>query len=138
MQGFMAQIDEINAVADRAPGFVWRLQTEDGDATSIRLFDEPRMIVNMSVWESIEALFEYVYRSDHLRVLRTRKDWFDKLEGPHTVLWWIPSGTTPDVTEIPRRLDMLARDGPTPEAFSLRRLFDADGRLIDAPGRKTT
>jgi hypothetical protein len=138
MQSFMAQIDEINAVADRSPGFVWRLQTDDGDATSIRLFDEPRMIVNMSVWESIDALFDYVYRSDHIRVLRSRKEWFEPLEGPSIVLWWLPIGTVPDVTEIPRRLELLATHGSTPEAFSLRELMDSSGNPLAAPKRKAS
>lgn len=136
MRGFRRQLDEINAVADRSPGFVWRLQTDDGDATSIQLFDEPRMIVNMSVWESIESLYDYVYRSEHLRVFRDRKKWFEEMEGPHAVLWWIPAGTTPDVTEITKKLAMVERDGPAPDAFTLRHLFGPDGAPRPLPERK--
>ena len=101
MKGFVDQLDYINAVADRSEGFVWRLQTEDGDATAIRAFDDDRIIVNMSVWESLEALHDYVYRSDHLGPLRDRKKWFTRIEGPSLVLWWIPAGDPPPWSSDP-------------------------------------
>ena len=136
MRSFVEQIDEINAVADDWPGFVWRFESNDGDALSLRLFGNRRTVVNMSVWESVEALFDYVYRSEHLRVFRDRKQWFRPLDGPHAVLWWIPAGTIPAPAEIPRRLQLLERDGPSLEAFSLRHLFTADGQPRPIPGRE--
>ena len=87
---FVAQLDEINALADRSPGFVWRLQTDAGNATDIKVSDDPRLIVNMSVWESLDALTAYVYKSGHLRVLSRRKEWFERLDTPSIALWWIP------------------------------------------------
>lgn len=124
MAGFAARLDEINALADTAEGFVWRLQTEDGNATSIHAFDDPMVLVNMSVWESIEALHAYTYRSDHLELLRGRADWFHKMDGPHLVLWWVPAGHRPSVGEAKERLETLISHGPTPEAFSFAKRFD--------------
>src|SRR5436190_8485690 len=117
---FVALLDPINALADAWPGFVWRLQTEDGDATAIRAFDDDRIIVNMSVWESVEALGEFVYRSGHLEVLRQRRDWFERMTTPSLAMWWIRAGATPTVDEAKRRLDLLERHGPTPEAFTFK------------------
>jgi len=119
---FVAALDEVNAVADAAPGFVWRLQTESGNATDIRPWGED-VIVNMSVWESVEALRAYVYGPDHAAVLRRRRDWFSPLGSAHVVLWWVPRGHRPDLTEARDRLDRLGRDGPGPEAFTLRAPF---------------
>ncbi len=127
MKGFVDQLDYINAVADRSEGFVWRLQTEDGDATAIRAFDDDRIIVNMSVWESLEALHDYVYRSDHLGPLRDRKKWFTRIEGPSLVLWWIPAGHPPSVTEGKERLEHLRVQGPTAYAFSFKKWFPPPG-----------
>lgn len=130
MAGFVEQLDYINSVADRAPGFVWRLQSETGDATSIRVFDDPLIIVNMSVWESVEHLYDYAFRSDHLKPLQNRRSWFGKLDRPHSVLWWIPAGTIPDVKEVCYRLDLLRDLGPTPAAFTFAAMFDADGNRL--------
>src|SRR2546430_8692309 len=87
---FMAALDPVKALADRSPGFVWRLQDEDGNATSIRAFDDDRIIVNMSVWESIEAVRQCVYAGDHLAVMRRRRDWFTRIV-VHMALWWVPA-----------------------------------------------
>lgn len=123
--GFVAQLDAVNAIADSAPGFVWRLQTEDGDATSIRAFDDDRILVNMSVWGSVEALTAFVYRSRHLDVLRRRREWFQPLDRSFLAMWWIPAGTVPTVEEARRRLDLVDRDGPTAEAFTFKVAFPA-------------
>jgi hypothetical protein len=120
LAGFVAQLDAVSAVADGAPGFVWRLQTEDGDATSIRAFDDDRILVNMSVWANVEALGEFVYRSRHIDVLRRRREWFDRMATSYLVLWWIPAGTLPTVDEARRRLDLLDRRGPSPDAFTFK------------------
>src|SRR5262249_31099279 len=96
MEGFRSQLARINAVADASPGFVWRLQSEAADATAIRAFDDPLLLVNMSVWESLEALHAYVYRSEHVGPLRGRRAWFEPLAGRASlVLWWVPAGHLP-------------------------------------------
>lgn len=123
MKEFVSQLQYINAVADQAPGFVWRLQTEQGDATGIRGFDDPLMLLNMSLWESVETLKQYVYRSDHVGPYRNARQWFAKLDGPTTVLWWVPKGHIPSVAEGLERLDQLAKSGPLPGAFSFRHAF---------------
>ncbi len=124
MAEFMAGLDRINGLADAAPGFVWRLQTDDGTATSIRAFDDPDMLLNLSVWEDFESFHHYVYQTDHVTYLRRRTEWFEPVEGlPVTVLWWIRAGTVPTVEESIARLHHLAEHGPTAEAFSFRRRF---------------
>jgi hypothetical protein len=122
---FVANLGPINALADRSDGFVWRLQTEEGDATSLRIFDDEWLIVNMSVWESIEALRDYVYRSAHADVLRHRQEWFVKMIEAHVALWWIDAGTLPTVADARERLEMIRTNGPTPHAFSLKEPFPA-------------
>ena len=111
---FMAQLDPINALADSAPGFVWRLQSSSGNATDIVYNDDPFVIVNMSVWESVEALRDFVYQSNHLDVLRGRAKWFEKMEKPHYCLWWIPRTHIPTVAEGRARLEHDQQRGATP------------------------
>jgi hypothetical protein len=123
--GFVAALDPINALADAAPGFVWRLQSEDGDATSIRVFEDDEILLNMSVWESIEALQDYVYRSAHKDVLRRRRQWAARVESAQSAMWWIPSSVTPEAAEAVARLARLERDGPTPYAFTFQHPFDS-------------
>jgi heme-degrading monooxygenase HmoA len=123
LAGFVAQLEPINALADRSPGFVWRLQTEDGDATAIRPFDDDRVMVNLSVWESFETLRAFVYSTRHLEVMRHRRAWFSRMADPYLALWWVPAGTIPTVAEAKRRLELLARSGPTPAAFTFRDPF---------------
>ena len=128
MEGFRTQLDPINALADQSPGFVWRLQTEDGNATAIRPYaGDDLMAVNMSVWESLESLQQFVYKSGHVVTLRARKQWFEQIEGPILVLWWIPAGHIPTVAEAQERLRHLAERGPTPHAFTFRTPFPAPG-----------
>lgn len=122
LAGFMAELEPVNALADAAPGFIWRLQTEEGDATSLRPFPDDQMIVNMSVWESIEALWEFVYGSGHLEVMRRRREWFGRMEN-HQTLWWIPAGHEPTVEEAKQKLELLAARGPTAGAFTFKRRF---------------
>jgi hypothetical protein len=123
MEGFRSQLDPINALADRSPGFVWRLQTEDGNATAIRPFADERMAINMSVWESLDALQQFVYRSAHVSPLRDRKLWFEPIEGPILALWWIPAGHIPTVAEARERLRHLDEHGPSAFAFTFRMPF---------------
>jgi hypothetical protein len=128
MEGFRSQLERINAVADASPGFVWRLQTPEGDATSVRVFDDERILFNMSVWDSLEALHGYVYQSEHLGPLRSRRDWFEPVEGPSLVLWWVPSGHIPTIEEARERLQRLKDQGPTTEAFTFRQPFPVPGQ----------
>jgi hypothetical protein len=135
MAAFVAGLDRINALADAAPGFLWRLQTEDGNATAVRPFEDERMLVNLSVWASAEALADFVYRSDHTAFLRRRREWFEPLADAVTVLWWIPAGTTPTVAEAIERLEHLRAHGPAGRAFTFRRRFDPDGQPVPADER---
>ena len=135
MEGFRTQLDPINALADQSPGFVWRLQTEDGNATAIRPYaGDDLMAVNMSVWDSLESLQRFVYKSEHVATLRGRKQWFEQLEGPILALWWIPAGHIPTVSEAQERLQHLKDHGPTPHAFTFRTPFPAPGGPADDVG----
>jgi hypothetical protein len=120
LAGFVAALEPVNRMADEATGFVWRLQTEAGDATAIRALEDDLLLLNMSVWESIEALAEFTYRTPHRDVMRRRREWFERLAGAYLVLWWVPAGTVPTVVEARARLEVLRRDGPTPEAFTFQ------------------
>lgn len=134
MEGFRSQLESVNALADQSPGFVWRLQTEDGDATAIRAYEDPLMAVNMSVWESLDALHAYVYSGAHVGVLRDRRQWFDPASEHILVLWWVPAGHVPTVEEAKARLARLRADGPTADAFTFRKPFPPPGAsTIDAP-----
>ncbi|KEI71075.1 DUF3291 domain-containing protein [Endozoicomonas elysicola] len=125
MKGFVDQLDYINQLADNSPGFVWRLQTEEGDATDISVFDDELIIINMSVWQTYEDLKQYVYSGEHLSVLKQKKDWFDKLPGSHLALWWIPSDTIPTVEEGKQALESLDTQGPTEKSFTFARPYPA-------------
>ncbi len=118
---FVEALDPLNAVADAAPGFVWRLQTDSGNATDVQVGDDPYLIVNLSVWESIDALRDYVYGPEHLEYFRRRREWFSRLGKSHLVLWWVPAGHRPSVEEALERLEALRVNGPTPEAFTFIR-----------------
>ena len=123
MAGFVARLDEINALADRSPGFVWRLQTEAGNATYLRPYEDERILFNLSVWQTVEALRDYVYRSAHAELLRGRQQWFTKFDGAYLALWWVPAGHVPSIDEAKARLAHLEEHGPTPFAFTLKMTF---------------
>jgi hypothetical protein len=125
LSGFVSRLADINALADSAPGFVWRLQTEDGDATAFRPYDDDRILVNMSVWESLETLGQFVYRSPHAEVMRRRREWFEKLTEAFLALWWVPAGHRPTIEEAKERLAHLREHGATPYAFTFRQPFAA-------------
>jgi hypothetical protein len=132
MSGFVTALEPINALADAAPGFVWRLVDDDGaDATGIRPFGDD-LIVNLSVWESREALWNFTYKSDHLAFVRRRREWFQAMTELILVLWWIPAGHVPTVEEAWERLRILRATGPGPDAFTFRRLYDPAGELTGA------
>jgi hypothetical protein len=131
LAGFVERLDDINALADHSPGFVWRLQSDGGNATDIQVTDDPQFIVNMSVWQNLDALFAYVYRSDHLQVMSQRRQWFEKPAGAFLALWCLPAGTLPTAEEGMERLALLDRQGPTPEAFTFKQPYDARGLPLD-------
>jgi hypothetical protein len=114
---FVAQLDPVNRLAEASPGFVWRLQSASGNATDVPYNDDPSILVNMSVWESIDALKDFVYRSQHLEVLKDRKKWFVKMNLPHYCLWWIPEGHIPTVAEGRERMEHYQSHGSTPYSF---------------------
>jgi hypothetical protein len=123
MADFAANLARINALAERSPGFVWRLQTEDGDATAIRPFDNDNMLVNMSVWRDVESLNSYVYKSAHVEIMRRRREWFERMSEAFLVLWWVIKGHRPSIAEAIAKLEVLRSKGPTPEAFTFRTAF---------------
>ena len=123
MTGFVSRLDEINALADQAPGFVWRLQSEEGDATSINVFDDDLKLINMSVWDSIESLKTFVYQSVHVELIQGREAWFSKMALAHQVLWWIPTGHIPTEEEGKEKLALVEELGPDQEAFTFGRPF---------------
>lgn len=127
MAGFMGGLEEINALAERTPGFVWRLQGENGNNTALKVDPDPLVIVNFSIWESVDALHSYTYRSDHKSLFARRFDWFERWDGPSLVMWWQPAGTVPSIDEGLRRLRLLADHGPTPEAFTFKHRFAPPG-----------
>lgn len=126
---FAASLDPVNAVADAAPGFVWRLATAEGNATALRVFEQDAegadggILINLSVWESVGALAAYVYGDEHLAVLRRRREWFSRMKDAYTALWWIPRGHIPTTIEAEGRVKHLRAHGPTPFAFTLRTHF---------------
>lgn len=122
---FVAALDPVNAVADSAPGFVWRLQTDDGNATAVRAFEwdaagSAGIIVNMSVWRDLEHLAAFVYSDIHRQVLRRRRQWFQRMQEAYTACWWVASGHRPSTDEAEDRILHLRAHGPTAHSFTLR------------------
>jgi hypothetical protein len=123
MKGFVDKLKAINALADADPGFVWRLQDDAGDATAYRPFPDDMLLINLSVWNNIDALFRFTYYSDHAAVFRDRKQWFETMTEAYLVLWWVPEGHIPTLEEVKERLDTLRERGPTPYAFTFKQRF---------------
>jgi heme-degrading monooxygenase HmoA len=132
MADFVAQLDAINALADGSPGFVWRLTGDGNDATSLRPFDDDFIIVNMSVWESLDDLRAYVYKSAHAAVMRRRREWFDQFGSTYVALWWVAAGHLPSVGEAKQRLVHLEAHGPTAHVFTFKQPFAAPAVLAAA------
>ena len=130
MAEFVAQLDAVNAIAEASPGFVWRLQLEDEAAAALRVFRDPLILFNVSVWESLESLQAFSYVGAHLDVLRGRQRWFEKLDGAYLALWWVPAGHRPTLEEAHDRLLLMDRLGTTADAFTFQRPFPAPA----APG----
>jgi len=125
--GFYAELDRINALADDAPGFVWRLVGDGNDATDLRPTPDPLFLINMSVWTDAEALFAFVYRTAHVGVMAGRREWFDRMTGAHQALWWTPVGELPTVNDALAKLWLLDNFGPTEHAFTFKSRFAPPG-----------
>lgn len=124
MDGFVRQLAEINALADESPGFVWRLQSESGDATDYRAFpDDPLMLLTLSVWEDVPSFRQFAYQSAHATVMQSRRQWFARIDPPYVVLWWIPAGTLLTIEEALTKLYQLKLNGATPNAFDVKQTF---------------
>lgn len=121
---FVDNLDRINALAEASPGFCWRLQTEDGDATALRPFGD-ELLVNISVWQDLDSLRNFVFKTAHSDILKRRREWFDRMSTAYTVLWWVKQGHQPSVEEAKIKLDLLREIGPSPQAFSFKQAFDA-------------
>ncbi len=125
---FVNNLDRVNAIAEKQPGFAWRLVGEGNDALDIRPFDDPNMAINMSVWADLESLAAFVYRNeDHRSIMRRRREWFEHIEF-YLVLWWVEEGSMPTIEEAKTRLDLLRRNGPTTGAFTFKQPFPAPGQ----------
>jgi uncharacterized protein DUF3291 len=125
MADFVANLAPINAIADRSPGFVWRFQTEDGDATAIRPYDDDRIVINFSVWEDLAALQDFIYRGAHAEIMKRRREWFARLADAYIALWWVPAAHRPALEEAVERMEHLKQHGPSPHAFTFRELYPA-------------
>ena len=134
MAEFVARLSEINALAERSPGFIWRLQTEDGDATAVRPYQDNRILINLSVWADLPGLRSYVFRSAHAAVMRRRREWFERFDRIYVALWWVPAGHRPPVAEAVARLAHLEQQGSTAFAFSFTEPFGADGQPVPREG----
>lgn len=135
LAGFVARLDEVNALAEAAPGFVWRLKDDvTNNATAVPMYDDDKIIVNLSVWVSIEALRAFTYSGTHLEIYKQRRDWFSHMREASTAMWWVPAGHVPDVAEARVRLAHLREHGPTPFAFPFGAPFPAPADPPPAAG----
>ena len=125
MAGFVANLDRVNALADKSPGFIWRFQTEEGNATALRPYEDDRILFNMSVWASLKDFSDFVYGMEglHRHIMKQRRHWFERFDGPYMALWWVPAGHIPTVEEAKARLESLRLRGANAYAFSLKQLF---------------
>ena len=123
MAEFVANLDRVNALAEASPGFLWRLQASNGNATSLRAMGED-LIVNMSVWRDVASLSDFVHKSGHVEYLKRRREWFERIVEAYSVLWWVPAGRRPTLVDAANRLALLRSRGPTPEAFTFRQVFE--------------
>lgn len=131
LKDFVDNLDRINALADNAPGFVWRLQTDEGDATALRPFGED-IIVNLSVWQDIESLHNYVYKTAHVEIMKRRREWFTRMHDAYMVLWWVSAGHRPTAEEAADRLTRLQTEGASQEAFTFSQPFAAPDEAVSS------
>lgn len=136
--GFVAELDRVNALAECAPGFIWRLVGEGNNALDIRAFDNPNIAVNMSLWTDLDALMRFVYRNEgHREIMRRRREWFDRMDF-HLALWWVEAGHRPTIAEGKARLEMLSRLGPSPQAFLFNKPFPPPNAVVSPSESVTT
>jgi len=134
MADFVNNLEKINTLGEQSKGYVWRLQDESGDATSFRPFDDEQIAVNLTVWETIEDLYQYVYYSEHTDFFRRRQEWFEKMDDyPYMAMWWIPAGELPTLEDMKRRLDYMHGHGPTPYAFTFKERYTPEDALAYQP-----
>lgn len=131
MADFFNNLEAINVLGEQSPGFVWRLKDDSGNATNFKVSDDPLVFVNLTVWESIDDLYAFVYRTQHTSYFKRRFEWFERWSGPSVVMWWQPAGTEPTLEDAMSRLDMLATKGPTQDAFSFKQRFDPPTDVVD-------
>lgn len=131
MSGFVQRLEEINVLAENSKGFVWRFQTETGNATYMRPFDDTRILFNMSVWETVEDLRNYVYVSNHVELLKSKENWFTKLGEPHLALWWIQKKHFPSVEEALEKLRLIKAKGPSPDAFTFAKPYPKPNKMFN-------
>lgn len=124
MKGFVSQIEHVNKLAENSPGFIWRYQEGSGDATYARPYDDDRILINMSVWDSIEALKKYVYEGDHAQAMKDRREWFEKMKDAQSALWWIEEGSLPTLQEAKLKLEYLQKNGPSSHVFTFQKSFE--------------
>ena len=130
-QSFRDLVEPVNALADRMPGFIWRLADDTGvGSTDIQAFDDPKTLVNLSVWQDLDSLNDFAFKTVHAKVMSRRQEWFELMQSHHLVLWWIPAGTLPSLDEAKARLEQLETEGPGPEAFTFSHLFSPDGQAL--------
>lgn len=132
MAGFVEKLDEINQLAYRSPGFVWHLQIDINNPEDLAMYGEPGMLFNLSVWESMEALYAYTYKSQHAQMMQRRREWFGTMNGPNYVLWWIPAGELPTLEEAKRRIAYLTEHGPSEHAFTFKQPFPSPAQPSEA------
>jgi hypothetical protein len=125
MKEFVENLDAVNQIAEKSEGFVWRLKDENNNATSLNPYDDEQIIINVSVWKSMETLEEFMYRTFHAEFLKRRKDWFTSFGKAHTAMWWIPAGHLPTLEEAVGKLDLLQKNGASQDSFDFRNKFPA-------------
>ncbi|ETK37963.1 DUF3291 domain-containing protein [Microbispora sp. ATCC PTA-5024] len=133
LAGFVAALEPINAVSDVAPGFVWRMKGGDLPTDVVRHEYGDHLLINLSVWESRTTLWNFVYRSPHLGVLRRRRDWFHRAAEPYSVMWWVPEGHRPPLDEAMGRLGLLRSQGAGPEAFTFKEFYEPSSPAASRP-----
>jgi hypothetical protein len=130
LAAFVAALEPVNLIADSAPGFVWRMQASDDPTEVIKHEYGDDLLVNLSVWESREALWNFVYRSPHLDLLRRRREWFHRVAEPYTLMWWVPDGHRPSLAESMERLRLIRAQGPGPDAFTFKEFYEPGSSVV--------
>jgi hypothetical protein len=130
MADFVNNLDRINALAESSEGFIWRLKDDANNATSIKIYGDDFLIVNMSVWKDIDSLFKFAYQTQHLEIFKRRSEWFEKMKDMHMALWYVEENHKPTIIEAEERLDYLRANGDTPFAFTFKKRFSVDEALL--------